>query len=196
MLEVRVETRERAEGDDVGKVFAVEYVTLDGVFEEPAWSGPYFNEELQQFQWNNLVEADGLLLGRVTYQGFAQAWPAMEAETGEFGVRMNSIPKWVASTTLTSTEWNASVLTGDDVPAAVSALKQQPDLALMVAGSATLLATLRAHGLIDELRLMIYPVTVGTGRRLFADGGPDGAWTLTEATTTTSGVIVARYTPA
>jgi dihydrofolate reductase len=179
----------------MGTIFAVEYLTLDGVFEEPAWSGPYFNEELQQFQSNNLLECDGLLLGRVTYQGFAQAWPAMEADTGEFGVRMNSLPKWVASTTLTSTEWNASLLAGD-VVAAVSELKQRPDLTLMIAGSSTLVETLRAAGLIDEYRLMIYPVIVGSGRRLFGDGASPGAWTLTDATTTASGVIIARYTPA
>jgi dihydrofolate reductase len=88
----------------------------------------------------------------------------MEAETGDFGVRMNSIPKWVASTTLTEPTWNASVLDGD-VPTAVAALKER-DLTLMVAGSATLVEALRANGLIDEYRLMIYPVVAGSGRRL------------------------------
>jgi dihydrofolate reductase len=178
----------------MGKIFAVEYVTLDGVFEEPGWSGPYFNKELERFQQDNLWECDGLLLGRVTYEGFAQAWPAMEAETGDFGVRMNSIPKWVASTTLAEPTWNASVLDGD-VPTAVAALKEQ-DLTLMVAGSATLVETLRANGLIDEFRLMIYPVIVGSGRRLIADGAAPGELKLTDVTTTGSGVIVARYVPA
>jgi dihydrofolate reductase len=178
----------------MGKIFAVEYITLDGVFEEPGWSGPYFNEELQKFQQDNLLECDGLLLGRVTYEGFAQAWPQMEAETGEFGVRMNSIPKWVASTTLTEPTWNASVLDGD-VPTAVAALKEQ-NLTLMVAGSATLVETLRANGLVDEYRLMIYPVIVGSGRRLFGEGAAPGELKLTDATTTESGVIVARYVPA
>jgi dihydrofolate reductase len=176
----------------MGKIFAVEYVTLDGVFEEPGvWSGPYFDEELQKFQQDNLWECDGLLLGRVTYEGFAQAWPAMEAETGDFGVRMNSIPKWVASTTLTEPTWNASVLDGD-APTAVATLKEQ-DLTLMVAGSATLIETLRANGLVDEYRLMIYPVVVGSGRRLFGDDAAPGELKLTDATTTESGVIVARY---
>jgi dihydrofolate reductase len=179
----------------MGQIFAVEYVSLNGVFEEPGvWSGPYFNEELQKFQQDNLWECDGLLLGRVTYEGFAQAWPAMEAETGEFGVRMNSIPKWVASTTVTEPTWNASVLEGD-VPSAVAALKGR-DLTLMVAGSATLVETLRANGLIDEYRLMIYPVVVGSGRRLFADGAAPGELRLTDATTTASGVIIARYVSA
>jgi dihydrofolate reductase len=178
----------------MGKIFAVEYITLDGVFEEPGWSGPYFNEELQKFQQDNLLECDGLLLGRVTYEGFAQAWPQMEAETGEFGARMNSIPKWVASTTLTEPTWNASVLDAD-VPTAVAALKEQ-NLTLMVAGSATLVETLRANGLVDEYRLMIYPVIVGSGRRLFGEGAAPGEVKLTDATTTESGVIVARYVPA
>ena len=176
----------------MGKIFAVEYVTLDGVFEEPGvWSGPYFDETLINFQRDNLFECDGLLLGRVTYDGFSKAWPEMEAETGDFGVRMNAIPKWVASTTLTEPTWNASVLDGD-VPTAVAALKEQ-DLTLMVAGSATLVETLRADGLIDEYRLMIYPVVAGSGRRLFPDGAAQGSLKLTDASTTDSGVIVARY---
>jgi len=180
----------------MGKIFAVEYVTLDGVFEEPGvWSGPYFNEELIKFQQDNLAECDGLLLGRVTYEGFSQAWPAMEAETGDFGVRMNTIPKWVASTTLTAPTWNATVLEGD-VPTGVAALKERPDLTLMVAGSATLVETLRATRLIDEFRLMIYPLVAGSGRRLFGDGAAEGALKLTDATTTESGVILARYVPA
>jgi dihydrofolate reductase len=176
----------------MGKIFAVEYLTLDGVFEEPAWSGPYFNEELQKFQWDNLVECSGLLLGRVTYQGFASAWPAMEAETGEFGVRMNTIPKWVASTTLTDTEWNAQLLRGD-VGEAVAKLKAEPGLDLMIAGSAMLVETLRSAHLIDEYRLMIYPVVVGSGRRFFGDAAASDQWTLTGTTTTDSGVIIARY---
>jgi dihydrofolate reductase len=179
----------------MGKIFAVEYVTLDGVFEEPGiWSGPYFDEELVRFQQDNLAECDGLLLGRVTYEGFAKAWPAMEAETGDFGVRMNSIPKWVASTTLTEPTWNASVVDGD-VPTAVAALKER-DLTLMVAGSATLVETLRANSLIDEYRLMIYPIVAGSGRRLIGDSAAPGQLKLTDATTTGSGVIIARYVPA
>ena len=177
----------------VGRIFAVEYVTLDGVFEDPAWSGPYFDEQLQKFQADNLAECDGLLLGRVTYEGFAKAWPAMEADTGDFGVRMNSIPKWVASTTLTDTEWNATLLQGD-VATAVTELKQQ-DLTLMIDGSATLVETLRRHDLIDEYRLMIYPVIVGAGRKLFADSGAS-TLRLTSATTSASGVVVACYVPA
>jgi dihydrofolate reductase len=178
----------------MGRIFAVEYVTLDGVFEEPSWSGPYFDEQLQKFQLDNLVECDALLLGRVTYEGFAKAWPAMEADTGEFGVRMNSIPKWVASRTLTGTEWNATLL-GGDVPTAVAELKQR-DLTLMIDGSATLIDTLRRHDLIDEYRLMIYPVILGSGRRLFAEPAAPASLRLISTQASPSGVIIARYGPA
>jgi dihydrofolate reductase len=178
----------------MGRIIAVSYVTLDGVFEEPAWSGPYFTEELQQFQSDNLAEADAMLLGRVTYQGFAAAWPAMAAETGDFGKRMNTMDKYVASRTLTATEWNATLLEGDVVEA-VTELKQG-DRTLLINGSATLIEALRPHGLIDEYRLMIYPVIVGRGRHLFAEGAAEGTLKLAQARTTQSGVIIATYVPA
>jgi dihydrofolate reductase len=177
----------------MGRIFAVEYVTLDGVCDEPGqWSGPWFNEELQAWQADNLQECDGLLLGRVTYEGFAQAWPAMEEMTGEFGKRMNSIGKYVASTTLTSTEWNATLLEGD-VPEAVAKLKES-DQTLMIAGSAKLVESLRAADLIDEYRLMIYPVVTGSGNRLF--GSVKSTLTLAGSRSTESGVIIATYVPA
>src|SRR3954453_11510401 len=97
----------------MGKIIAVSYVTLDGVFEEPSWSGPYFNDELSNWQEQNLKEADVMLLGRRTSEGFKEAWPKMEAETGDFGVKMNSMPKRVATTTLTEPEWNATFIEGD-----------------------------------------------------------------------------------
>ncbi|MGH8960492.1 MAG: dihydrofolate reductase family protein [Jatrophihabitantaceae bacterium] len=178
----------------MGKIFAVEYLTLDGVFDEPGrWSGPYFDEQLQSFQADNLLECDGLLLGRVTYEGFADAWPKMEAETGDFGKRMNSIGKYVASTTLTSPEWNATLLEGD-VTAAVATLKESGQ-SLMIAGSAKLVETLRARNLIDEYRLMIYPLIAGSGNRLFGNG-VGSELTLAKTQTTGSGVIVATYVPA
>src|SRR3954470_9527455 len=118
----------------MGKVVAVEYTTLDGVFEEPAWSGRYFNEELSGWQARNLAEADALLLGRKTYEGFKAAWPQMEAETGEFGVKMNTMPKHVATTTLAEPEWNARFLQGE-VADAVAKLKTGPGT-LLVNGSA------------------------------------------------------------
>jgi dihydrofolate reductase len=179
----------------MGKVFAVSYLSLDGVMENPAWSGPYFNEELQDFQYDNLFECDALLLGRVTYEGFKAAWPSMTDDERGFGLRMNAIPKYVASTTLTPAEmeWNAELLDGD-VPAAVARLKEQPDLDLMIGGSAQLIESLRPHDLIDEYRLMIYPVIVGGGKRLFTGGG--STLKLTNSQITDSGVAVLTYRPA
>jgi dihydrofolate reductase len=178
---------------EMGKIVAVEYTTLDGVFEEPAWSGPYFNEELSDWQAANLREADALLLGRKTYEGFAAAWPQMAAETGFFGERMNSMPKHVATTTLTTPEWNATFLTGE-VADAVAKLKTEPGT-LLINGSADLLNYLTRHNLIDEYRIMIYPVVQGEGRKLWATGTKI-ALTLTNTWRTTSGVEVVTYQPA
>jgi dihydrofolate reductase len=177
----------------MGKIVAVSYVTLDGVFEEPAWSGPYFNEELQQWQADNLREADVQLLGRKTYEGFKEAWPKMEAETGWFGEKMNAMPKWVATTTLTEPEWNATFIEGD-VAEAVRALKAGPE-AILIGGSAHLINYLTRHNLIDEYRIMVYPVVVGTGKKLW-DEGTTVALTMSSSFVTQSGVAVLTYVPA
>lgn len=177
----------------MGKIIAVEYVTLDGVFEEPAWSGPYFNEELGNWQHDNLKEADALLLGRRTYEGFKAAWPQMEAETGDFGKKMNGMPKYVATTTLTEPQWNAQFLRGDVVDA-IAKLKTEP-AALLINGSASLVNLLTRHNLIDEYRIMVYPVVVGEGRRLW-DEGTKVALKLERTFTTTTGVEVLTYLPA
>ncbi|BCY06377.1 dihydrofolate reductase family protein [Actinoplanes sp. L3-i22] len=177
----------------MGKVIAVEYVTLDGVFEEPAWSGPYFNEELSGWQAENLREADALLLGRRTYEGFKSAWPHMEAETGDFGVKMNTMPKHVATTTLTSPEWNASFLSGE-VADAVAKLRTEP-ANLLINGSATLVNYLTRHNLIDEYRIMIFPVVQGEGRKLW-DDGTKIALSVRKSWQTSTGVQVVTYVPA
>jgi dihydrofolate reductase len=177
----------------MGKVVAVEYVTLDGVFEEPAWSGPYFNDELAGWQSENLRESDALLLGRRTYEGFKAAWPQMEAETGDFGVKMNTMPKYVATTTLSTPEWNATFLEGE-VADAVAKIKAERG-SLLLNGSATLLNYLTRHNLIDEYRFMIYPVVQGDGRRLWEDGTRI-ALSLTNSWKTTTGVEVVTYVPA
>ncbi|MEV4350671.1 dihydrofolate reductase family protein [Actinoplanes sp. NPDC049596] len=177
----------------MGKIVAVEYVTLDGVFEEPSWSGPYFNDELGGWQASNLQEADALLLGRKTYEGFKAAWPRMEEATGDFGVRMNSMPKHVATTTLTEPEWNATFLKGD-VAEAVRALKDGPEK-LLINGSADLVNYLTRHNLIDEYRIMIYPVVQGEGRKLW-EPGTKIALSLTGTWQTKTGVDVLTYVPA
>jgi dihydrofolate reductase len=177
----------------MGKIIAVEYVTLDGVFEEPAWSGPYFNDELGSWQSSNLMEADALLLGRRTYEGFKAAWPQMEEATGDFGKKMNGMPKYVATTTLTEPEWNAQFLQGDVVEA-VTELKTDSG-SLLINGSASLVNLLTRHNLIDEYRIMVYPVVVGEGRKLW-DEGTKVALKLNSTFTTTTGVEVLTYRPA
>ena len=177
----------------MGKIVAVSYVTLDGVFEDPSWSGPYFNDELGNWQDQNLQEADVMLLGRRTYEGFKEAWPKMEAETGHFGVKMNSMPKRVATTTLTEPEWNATFIEGD-VAEAVRELKAGPG-SILINGSATLVNYLTRHNLIDEYRIMIYPVVVGEGRKLWQEG-TKVALQLVKSWTTTTGVEVITYVPA
>jgi dihydrofolate reductase len=178
----------------MGTVVAVEYTSLDGVMEEPAWSAPYFNDEVAQFQLENLFGSDALLLGRVTYEGFKAAWPSMTDDEAGFGIRMNTLPKYVSTNTLTEGEWNATLLPGDPVEQ-VGKLKQEFDGVLLINGSARLFQALHGAGLIDEYRIMIYPVVVGTGKKLFgADGA--GALTLTKSQTTDSGVAILTYQPA
>lgn len=177
----------------MGKIYAVEYVTIDGVFEEPGWSGAFFNEELQNWQFENTMAADIQLLGRRTYEGFKEAWPKMEAETGEFGRKFNAMPKQVATTTLTEPEWNASFISGD-VAEAVRELREQHDN-IVVNGSGNLLNYLARHNLVDEYRLMQFPVVLGAGRKLWEDGTKI-ALSLQDSWTTKSGVAVLTYVPA
>lgn len=174
------------------KVVAAIYLSLDGVMENPAWTMPYWNEELSDFQSETMYSCEALLLGRVTYQGFAAAWPKMEGEAG--ADRMNSLPKYIASTTLTHTEWNAELLQGD-VPAAVRQLKQQPGQPLLIYGSGALIRSLMPHNLIDEYRLMVYPVVLGHGQRLFTEGS-QATLKLVAAQTTRTGVALLTYQPA
>jgi dihydrofolate reductase len=177
----------------MGKIVAVEYMTLDGVFEEPVWSGPYFNEELGAWQAHNLAEADALLLGRVTYEGMKAVWPRMAAETGEFGAKMNEMPKYVATTTLTEPEWNATFIEGD-VAEAVEKLKTGSET-LLINGSAILVNYLARHNLIDEYRVMINPVVIGEGRKLW-EPGTRLALTHIGSWRSSTGVEVVDYAPA
>ncbi|WP_310393641.1 dihydrofolate reductase family protein [Hymenobacter sp.] len=172
------------------KIIAAEYLTLDGVMENPAWTGPYFNDELAQLQHSLLMASDALLLGRVTYEGFAAAWPGVTDENG-FAERMNGLPKFVASRTLTTADWNASIIQGD-VAAEVTRLKQEPGQNLLIYGSGQLAEHLRQHHLIDEYRLMVHPLLLGSGQRLFREG--DGTnLTLTNTVATSTGVLVLTY---
>ena len=173
------------------KVKLAMYVSLDGVVENPSWTTPFWDDELSKLQEEYLFSSDALLLGRVTYEGFAASWPAMEESTGEFGKRMNAMPKFVASRTLAEAEWNASIIEGD-LGAAVAKLREQPGRDLLIYGSGDLVDELTRLGLIDEYRLIVYPVLVGTGKRIF-NGDTASTLSLTDTTTTSRGVAVLTY---
>jgi len=188
----------------VSNVVVTEFLTLDGVMEAPggefhpdgkgAWTFQFFNDEAGKFKLNELFAADALLLGRVTYQHFAAAWPSVTDEEG-FADRMNSLPKFVASTTLQEPlEWNATLIQGD-VAEAVSKLKQQPGQDILICGSADLVHTLMQYDLIDEFRLMLFPVILGSGKRLFRERIASTALRLVETKTFSSGVVVLSYAP-
>ena len=153
------------------KVIVSEFVTLDGVMEAPdKWQFPFWNDETGKLKVDELFASDALLLGRVTYQEFAKAWPSMTDEEG-FADRMNSLPKFVASTTLKEPlGWNATLIKGN-IAQEVSKLKQQPGQDILISGGAGLVHSLMKQDLIDEYRLLVYPVVLGSGKRLFTDGG-------------------------
>ena len=167
------------------------YVSLDGVVEEPAWTGPFWNDELARLQEAYLYSSDALVLGRVTYQGFAAAWPGMEEATGDFGKKMNSMPKFVASRTVDEPEWNATIMDGD-LAAAVEKLKSEDGGDLLIYGSGDLVDQLTDLGLIDEYRLMVHPVIVATGKRIF-NGKVQTPLKLVDTTTTSTGVLITTY---
>jgi dihydrofolate reductase len=150
-----------------------------------------------KFKVDELMAADALLLGRVTYEGFAAAWPSMEG-TGEFGERMNSIRKYVVSSTFSDDDatWNNTTVVRGDVAAEVAKLKAQPAGDLLVAGSARLARALTSLGLVDEYRLMVFPIVLGSGKRLFSDVSGTPKFSLVEAKTSGAGVVLLTYRPA
>jgi len=175
-------------------IFATEFVTLDGVTEAPnEWSFPFWNEEISKFKHDEVFASDALLLGRVTYEGFAAAWPSRTDETG-FADRFNNLPKFVVSTTLEKVEWNNSRLIKANIAEEVAKLKQQPGQDIAIHGSTTLVRALMPHNLIDEYRLLVYPVVLGSGKRLFKDGS-QATLKLVEAKTFGSGVVALIYQP-
>jgi dihydrofolate reductase len=168
------------------------YVAADGVVENPEWTGPFWSDELSDLQRDYLFASDALLLGRVTYEGFAAAWPTMEG-TGAFGEKMNSMPKFVASRTLEKAEWNATIIAGE-LAGEVEQLKAGDGGDLLIYGSGEVVDELTRHGLIDEFRLMIHPVIVGAGKRLF-NGQTLTTLRLADTVTTATGIAVLTYTP-
>ena len=187
----------------MGRIIVSEFVSLDGVMEDPGGAEGYkhggwsftFNrgEAGDVFKFEEALGAEALLLGRVTYEGFAGVWPSVE---GPFADKFNSMPKYVVSSTLADASWNnTTVLTGDAAEEAAT-LKQQLHGGILVHGSAQLVQTLIAHDLVDELRLMIYPILLGTGKRLFGETGDPKRLRLADTKTVGDGVAILTYVPA
>ena len=178
------------------KIIVSEFVSLDGVMEAPhKWHFQFWHDEMGQYKLDELFASDALLLGRVTYQGFASAWPSMTDEAG-FADRMNNLPKYVVSTTLEEVEWTNSHLIKENVVEELAKLKEQPGQDVLIGGSADLVNSLMPHGLIDEYRLMVHPIVVGSGKRLFKDGVNTTILKLSDTKAFPSGVIVLTYVPA
>jgi dihydrofolate reductase len=170
-------------------IVVTEFISLDGVIEEPGWTFPYWNDEIAQFKDVEQQTSDALLLGRVTYEGFAAAWPDSPDEGAAY---MNSVRKYVVSTTLEAAEWNNSTLIRDNVVEEIRRLKEQEGKDLLVYGSGMLVQTLMEHDLVDQYRLLVYPVVLGTGKRLFAEGAT-ATLRLLESETFSSGVVSLVY---
>jgi dihydrofolate reductase len=185
------------------KIIVTEFITLDGVVEDPGgsektehggWGLKFSNNQTMKLKFEELFASDAQLLGRVTYDGFASAWPTMQG-TGEFGERMNGMPKYVVSQTLREAEWNNSHIINGDVPREVLKLKQQPGGNILVSGSASLIQTLIQNNLIDEYRLLVFPIVLGGGKRLFQPG-TQATLKLVESKFFDSGVNFLHYESA
>ncbi|GCE15584.1 dihydrofolate reductase family protein [Tengunoibacter tsumagoiensis] len=174
------------------KLVASMLMTLDGVVEnQHLWTVPFRSEESQTYKLDELFASDALLLGRVTYQLLAAAWPGA---SGAYGERINRMPKYVPTSTLQEAEWNATFMK-DKVAEEVTRLKQEPGQDILIFGSSELIRSLMQEDLIDEYRLMIFPIVVGTGKRLFSGEGPQKEFTLAQSHTFSSGVVVLTYEP-
>jgi dihydrofolate reductase len=188
---------------EMRKVIAAEYLSLDGVTEDPGpigefqhrgWTMPYWNDELAKYQSDLLFTSDALLLGRVTYEEFVAAWSLRSGDP--FTDQMNSLPKFVASRTLREPlAWNSTLLKGE-IAEEVQKLKRQAGGDILIYGSGELVNTLMRRNLIDVYRVMLHPLVLGSGKRFFKDGGGKTTFVLTDAKTTSTGVLVLTYQPA
>jgi len=189
----------------MGKIVVTEFVSLDGVIEAPGGGEDYKHagwtfeidrgEEGDKFKLDELVEAEAQLLGRVTYEGFAAAWPAMEDGAG-FAEKMNSMPKYVVSSTLQEASWENSTILRGDLADEVARLHREVDGVILVAGSAQLVQGLIEHDLVDELRLMVFPVLLGEGKRLFGEVTAKKPLNLVDSKTIGAGIALLTYQPA
>ena len=192
----------------MARIVVSEFLSLDGVmqapggededrsggFEHGGWQGAYFDDAAGDAVREAMEKAGGLLLGRRTYEIFASYWPTAPVE--EWAKPMNNLPKHVVSTTLKEPlEWNNSSLIERDVPNRLATLKEQPGGDLLVFGSGDLTQTLMEHGLVDEYRLQVYPLVLGSGRRLFRDGNPRAALRLVDSTISNTGTLIVTYAP-
>jgi dihydrofolate reductase len=172
------------------------FISLDGVVEAPdKWHFPYFNEEMGAAVGEAIAASDSLLLGRRGYEEFAAYWPHQNPAENDFASIMNDTPKYVASTTLTEVEWQNSTLLEGDLTESITALKEQPGKNIGMSGSATLVRSLLEQGLVDELRLLMHPLVVGQGAKLFPDGSPPVALELVDSKTFQTGVLDLTYRP-
>jgi dihydrofolate reductase len=187
----------------MGRIVVTEFVSLDGVMEAPGGGEDYKHggwtfeidrgDEGDKFKVDEALESEALLLGRVTYEGFAAAWPARD---GEFADKFNSMPKYVVSSTLEDATWNNTTVLRGDVVEEVAKLRHEKDGDIVVHGSARLVQTLLANDLVDELRLMVFPVVLGTGKRLFGNSSDKKPLRLTKSKVVGAGVAILIYEPA
>jgi dihydrofolate reductase len=176
----------------VRKIVVTEFLSVDGVMEEPAWTFPYWNDEIAKFKGEESSASDALLLGRVTYQGFAAAWPESKDEGADY---FNSVRKYVVSNTLEEPlEWTNSTLIKANIVEEITNLKQQDGKDITVHGSATLVQALMQHDLVDRYRLLVYPVVLGKGKRLFKESIP-ATLKLLGSQSFSSGVVALVYEP-
>ena len=177
----------------VRRIIVTEFLSLDGVMEKPAWTVPYWNDETARFKAEETSSDEHLLLGRVTYEGFAAAWPQRTSE--DPGARyFNGTRKYVASRTLAKLDWNNSVLLQGDLVEEAGRLRQEDGPDIVVHGSGKLVQTLLRHDLVDRVRLLVYPVVLGAGQRLFEEG-TTARLKLVEARPLSTGVIGLIYEP-
>ena len=187
----------------MGRIVVTEFMSLDGVVEDPGgaedfkyggWSFEFNRgDEGDKFKLDEALSAEALLLGRVTYEGFAKAWPSRE---GEFADKFNTMPKYVVSSTLEEPEWNNSTVLKGDVAEEVAKLRQEQDGDIIVHGSPQLVQALVEHDLVDELRLMVFPVVLGSGKRLFSETSDKKAMKLVDSKVVGDGVAILTYAPA
>jgi dihydrofolate reductase len=186
----------------VGRIVVTEFMSLDGVVEDPGgaedfkhsgWSFEISRgEEGEKFKLDETMSSEALLLGRVTYEGFAKAWPTRD---GEFADKFNAMPKYVVSSTLENPEWNNSTVLKGDVAEEVGKLRQEHDGDIVVHGSPQLVQTLIEHDLVDELRLMVFPVVLGTGKGLFGETSDKKTLRLVDSKVVGDGVAILTYAP-